>query len=146
MKGCRTRQGPPHDALQEADLSPLQILYVEDNTDVRDMVVELIAHADRRIVACADAETAWQQLKQASFDVLLTDVSLPGCSGIDLARCWCKTDPSRWVILLSGYEFKAGLASLGRNVLAIPKEDFERLERALTEIGAHLKSSDGPPG
>ena len=115
----------------------MQILYVEDNADIRDMVIELIENADRHVVACADAETAWQHMQQSSFDVLVTDVNLPGWSGTELARRWLKADASRWVILFSGYDFKSGLASLGVNVRAIPKEDFDQLERVLAEIGRH---------
>ena len=103
------------------------------------MVIELIENADRRVVACVDAETAWQQLQQAAFDVLVTDVSLPGWSGTELARRWLKADASRWVILFSGYDFQSGLASLGANVRAIPKEDFNELERALVEISQHFE-------
>ena len=123
---------------QEADSNVLRILYVEDNADIRDMVVELIESADRRVVVCTDAETAWQQLQQATFDVLVTDVSLPGRSGTELARRWLAGDASRRVILFSGYDFKSELASLGTNVRAIPKEDFNELERALVEIRQHL--------
>ena len=119
---------------QEADPNALRILYVEDNADIRDMVVELIASADRRVVACADAETAWQQLQQGAFDVLLTDVSLPGWSGTELARRWLEGDASRQVILFSGYDFKSRVAGLGTNVRAIPKEDLNELERTLVEI------------
>ena len=141
--GCRKRPGLLRDAMREADLRPIQILYVEDNADVRDMVIEIIENADRRVVACANAETAWQQLQMAAFDVLVTDVSLPGCSGTELARRWLKADASRWVILFSGYDFKSGLASLGANVRAIPKEDFAQLEQTLVEIGLHLQLCAG---
>lgn len=129
--------------MREAELNPIHILYVEDNADIRDMVVELIENADRRVVACADAETAWHQLQMAAFDVLVTDVSLPGSSGTELARRWLEADASRWVILFSGYDFKSGLASMGANVRAIPKEDFEQLERALFEIGQQLRLFGG---
>ncbi|WP_245606956.1 response regulator [Simplicispira psychrophila] len=120
-------------------LSPLHVMYVEDNADIRDMVSELIDNPERRIVLCADAEAAWLQLQLQRFDVLVTDVSLPGLSGTELARRWLEADASRWVILFSGYDFKSGLASLGTNVRAIPKEDFEQLERALVEISQHLQ-------
>ena len=122
-----------------SDQRPLHILYVEDNADIRDVVTELIDNAERCIVGCADAEAAWQQLQQQRFDVLVTDVSLPGLSGTELASRWLEAAPSRWVILFSGYNFKSGLASLGPNVRAIPKEDFEQLERVLVEIARHLQ-------
>lgn len=103
------------------------------------MVIELIENADRRVVACADAETAWQHMQMAAFDVLVTDVSLPGWSGTELARRWLEADASRWVILCSGYDFKSGLARLGANLRAIPKDDFEQPERTRFEIGEHLQ-------
>ena len=124
--------------LPEAALTPVNILYVEDNTDVRDLVLELIEREGRRVVACADAEAAWACLQREVFDVLVTDVNLPGWSGIELARRWLEGEAARWVILLSGYDFPLSLASLGRNVRAVPKEDFEQLDRVLAELGEQL--------
>ena len=125
--------------LLEAALGPMNILYVEDNADIRGVVLELIESDDRRIVACADAEAAWAQLQRVAFDVLVTDVNLPGSSGTDLARRWLEGDASRWVILFTGYEFGAGLAGLGSHVRAVRKEDFEQLDSALAEIGEQLR-------
>ncbi|MBC7726554.1 MAG: response regulator [Microbacteriaceae bacterium] len=112
----------------------LNILYVEDNNDIREMVVELLENPERRIVACADAEAAWQHLQREPVDVLITDVNLPGWTGTELARRWLESDARRWVILFSGYDFKSTLISLGPNVRALPKEDFDRLDRLLVEI------------
>ena len=80
-------------------------MYVEDNADVRNLVLELIESEGRRVLACADAEAAWAQLQREVFDVLVTDVNLPGWSGIELARRWLEGGAVRWVILLSGYDF-----------------------------------------
>lgn len=116
-------------------MNPLNILYVEDNNDIREMVLELIESEHRHVVACANAEDAWLLLQRDPFDVLVTDMNLPGRSGAELARSWLEGDSARWVILFSGFDFKSGLASLGANVRAIPKEDIEQLERLLGEIG-----------
>lgn len=125
--------------LLEAPLTPVNILYVEDNTDVRHLVLELIESDSRRVVACADAESAWACLRREAFDVLVTDVNLPGWSGIELATRWIAGDAARWVILLSGYDLSKSLAGLGRHVRAVPKEDFEQLDRLLAEIGEQLE-------
>jgi CheY-like chemotaxis protein len=129
--------------LPEATSGPINILYVEDNVDIRDVVLELIARDDRRIVACADAEVAWAHLQRGAFDVLVTDVNLPGASGTDLARRWLAGDATRWVILFTGYEFKSGLTSLGSQVRAVLKEDFEQLDMALAEIWEQLRHRTG---
>jgi len=120
-------------------LTPVNILYVEDNTDLRNLVLELIESESRRVVACADAEAAWQHLQRQAFDVLVTDVNLPGSSGTELATRWLEGEATRWVILFSGYDFRSGVASLGSNVRAVAKEDFEQLDQVLKEIGEHLQ-------
>lgn len=114
-------------------------MYVEDNADVRNLVQELIEREGRHIVACADAEAAWARLQRESFDVLITDVNLPGWSGTELARRWLEDDSTRRVILLSGYAFTSSLSGLGRYVRAIPKEDFEQLDEVLAAIREQLQ-------
>ena len=79
----------------EFDLRLLHIVYVEDNTDIRDLVTELTDNAERCIVGCAGAEAAWQPLQLQSFDVLVPDVSLPGLSGAELSCRWLEADASR---------------------------------------------------
>ena len=125
--------------LLKATVSPINVLYVEDNNDIRDMVPELIESEHLHFVACANAEDAWLLLQRDAFDVLVTDVSLPGLSGAELARRWLEGDAARWVVLFSGFDFKSGLTSLGANVRSIPKEDIEQLERVLIEIGQQLQ-------
>ena len=106
-------------------------------------ILELIERDDRRIVACADAEAAWAHLQRGGFDILVTDVNLPGTSGTDLARRWLEGNASRWVILFTGYEFRSGLASLGSPVHAVRKEDFEQLDQVLADIGERLRPRTG---
>ncbi len=124
-------------------MGPINILYVEDNADIRDVVLELIERDDRRIVACADAEAAWAHLQGGAFEILVTDVNLPGSSGTDLAKRWLEGHATRWVILFTGYEFGPGLASLGSHVRAVRKEDFEQLDMALADIGEQLRHRTG---
>jgi CheY-like chemotaxis protein len=135
----RGRCPPLTPLLEAAALTPVNILYVEDNTDLRNLVLELIESESRRVVACADAEAAWQHLQRQAFDVLVTDVNLPGSSGTELATRWLEGEATRWVILFSGYDFRSGVASLGSNVRAVAKEDFEQLDQVLKEIGEHLQ-------
>ena len=125
--------------LLETALRLVNILYVEDNTDLRNLVLDLMEGEGRRVVACADAETAWGHLQRDEFDVLVTDVNLPGSSGSELARRWLKDDAARHVILYSGFDFRSNLTSMGSNVRMVPKEDFEQLDQVLSKIGEQLQ-------
>ena len=99
----------------------LKILYVEDNALVREVTAELLAQEQRQIVACADAETALEEFRANAFDVVITDVSLPVMSGIDLARNILALKPRLPIIIASGYALDFGLENWGANVRAIIK-------------------------
>ena len=90
-------------ARASADLPPLRILVVEDNPDLCQLVCELLDSFGHATTAVGSAEQALRCIAAAEFDVLLTDVRLPGMSGIDLARSLVAQKPDVQVIFASGY-------------------------------------------
>ena len=104
-----------------------RILYVEDHAIVREVTSELLARDQRQIVACATAEEALKEFEEGPFDVVITDVSLPVMSGIELARSILKLKPRMPIIIASGYDLDFGIENWGTNVCSIIKP-FEGLE------------------
>ena len=108
-----------------------------DNERLREKIGELLAGASRQVYACATAEAALVAFDNNRFDVLVTDVSLPDMSGVDLARRVLLTNPYYWVVLCSGYELNHRLTDLGINVRALVKPfDVKQLEALMNEIAA----------
>jgi two-component system cell cycle response regulator CpdR len=107
--------------------APLRILYVEDNAIVREVTSELLAQDQRQIVACATAEEALTEFAAGPFDLVITDVSLPVMSGIELARSILKLKPHVPIILASGYDLDFGVENWAANVRSIIKP-FETAE------------------
>jgi two-component system, cell cycle response regulator CpdR len=107
--------------------TPLRILYVEDNPLVREVTFELLAQDQRRVVALATAEEALDEFRKNSFDVVITDVSLPVMSGLGLARNILTMKPETPIIIASGYASMSALENLGPNVRTIVKP-FEARE------------------
>jgi two-component system cell cycle response regulator CpdR len=101
--------------------SPLRILYVEDNSIVREVTAELLFQEQRDIVAVATAEEALREFREHPFDIVITDVSLPQMSGLDLARNILNMDPKALIIVASGYYLDLSLQTWGPNVRAIVK-------------------------
>jgi two-component system, cell cycle response regulator CpdR len=99
----------------------LRILYVEDNSIVREVTSELLADERRQVVALGSAEEAMETFAQNSFDVLITDVSLPRMSGIDLTRKILALRPQLPIIIASGYSLGCALKEFGPNVRSIIK-------------------------
>jgi len=115
----------------------LRILYVEDNDDLRIAMADLLRGDDREVVECASGEAALALLGSEQFDIIVTDVSLPGISGTDLARAILRTRPLQWIVLCSGFDPQDWASQLGPNVRALPKPfDTEVMDALIAEIGA----------
>jgi signal transduction histidine kinase/DNA-binding response OmpR family regulator len=80
-----------------------RILVVEDNVELLEMACELLQALGQQVQGAGTAEQALGLLVQESFDVLFTDVGLPGCSGVDLARQAKLLLPSLEIVVASGY-------------------------------------------
>lgn len=122
-------------------MPPFRILYVEDNALLRESIGELMAQDGREIVLCANGEEALAACQAGHFDLVVTDVSLPGISGTELARRLLAQNPSRWIAVCSGYAFGESLGVLGAHVRALEKPfEIEDLESLIEEV----KRGGGP--
>ena len=124
-------------------MKSLRMLYVEDNAELREILRKMLEGERREVVACASAEEALALWNASHFDVLVSDISLPGMSGTDLARQVLAQDPERWVVLCSGYEYGDALRTLGPRVRALAKPfELEDLDRLMEEI--HMSQDRAP--
>lgn len=120
----------------------MRILYVEDNPELRETIGMLMEGEGRTITSCATAEEALELERDGSFDLLVTDVSLPGLSGTDLARQVLAADSRRWVVLCSGYDLGSHPSAWGPNVRTLMKPfELEDLETLLLQVQASLDTS-----
>lgn len=130
--------------LHEPSLDTLRILYVEDNEHLRETMGMLMEQDDREIVLCASAEEALTASGTAHFDLVITDVSLPGMSGTELARRLLAADPARWVALCSGYDYGHAIGQLGVNVRSLCKPfELEQLDALIAEVSAARPPAGG---
>jgi signal transduction histidine kinase/CheY-like chemotaxis protein len=82
-----------------------RVLVVEDNDDVRRAVVDMLSGWGYRVVAAENPDVAADLLeKDRSFDLLFTDVVMPGAtSAVELAEMAQRLRPGIAVLLTSGY-------------------------------------------
>jgi CheY-like chemotaxis protein len=118
----------------------MNILLVEDSDAVSCITVEYLQELGHQAVAVPDAEKALAHLKIESFDAVMTDIRLPGMSGLELARLLVKDYPTLPVVIASGYgalNLEALLGEKLRSVLMLPKPyDLPELERTLNQAAA----------
>lgn len=81
----------------------MKILIVEDDADARELLSDLLEMHAHEVAAAGESGQALNLLTASGFELLITDVSLPGRSGIDLAAQAKSLFPSLQVIVCSGY-------------------------------------------
>lgn len=121
--------------------SELSILYVEDNAMLRATLLEYLEETGHRVVAVVTAEDALDELAKASFQVLLTDVSLPGKSGIELGRETYARFPDMRIILATGFDLAPDQSKLNiPGAILLPKPfDLDKVDDTLAEISASFQ-------
>ena len=90
-------------AAEAAPAGPLRILVVEDNVDSQYLICEMLRAFGHHADGVGHPDDALTHLAAGRYDILFTDVSLPGMSGVELARKAVVDAPSMQVIFASGY-------------------------------------------
>jgi CheY-like chemotaxis protein len=88
----------------------LRILLVEDDALIRAASSDMLEHLGHSVTQAADGTEALEALAKQPFDVLMTDLSLPGISGEEVAALAVQRQPELRVIFASGYA-APGIAS-----------------------------------
>lgn len=84
------------------------VLVVEDATGLRELTKRLLERQGYQVVVAANADEALRLFEaNASIDVLLTDIVMPGGSGPELTRRLIEQRPDLKVIYMSGYNEEA---------------------------------------
>jgi two-component system cell cycle response regulator CpdR len=81
---------------------PTRILLAEDDDSLRGFLSRALERAGYVVTACPDGETAVEALDQ-TFDVLLTDIVMPGIDGIEVARRAAALQPHLRIMFITGF-------------------------------------------
>jgi len=123
---------------------PELVLLVEDEELIRNLAEQILADRGYQVVTAANASQALEVFSRLDreLDLLVTDVVMPGLSGLDLAQRLQRRSPRLRILFMSGYAdsplLRAGLAQGGAAFLQKPFS-ADALERRVREL------LDGPP-
>jgi two-component system, NtrC family, response regulator len=79
------------------------ILVAEDEDTIRQVIEAMLKKEGYQVVTAANAEEALEILEKTRFDLLITDLHLPGASGIELLRQAHAVYPSTVVIVMTAF-------------------------------------------
>jgi CheY-like chemotaxis protein len=137
--------GPAMSELPEG----LCVLLVEDNPQVRDFAEGLLADLGCKVIPSESAEDALGRIGSNGIDLVLSDVVMPGMSGVEFARRVREEHPQVPILLATGYsdevlkngsEFAVlskpfGAADLSKAMAAVLDEHAREFSRRLSAAG-----------
>ena len=75
-----------HDSAQESGTRKPRALIVDDSSDVTEMIAIFMRHAGYDAVMAFSAPAALEAVRGDSFDVIVSDIGMPGMNGYELAE------------------------------------------------------------
>jgi two-component system response regulator HydG len=82
---------------------PATLLVADDDPGLRESLQRTLTRAGHRVVLAPDGRTALGAIQSGSIDLVLTDLRMPGLSGIELLRAVKSIAPEVDVILLTAF-------------------------------------------
>ena len=79
------------------------VLVVDDEGAIRYSITKTLQRVGYHVEAAASGEEALEMMKNQNYDVVLTDIRMPGLTGVELLRRIKEEAPDAVVILLTGY-------------------------------------------
>ena len=80
-----------------------RILLAEDDNDMRRFLAKALQNAGYDVLSFDNGLSAYNRLREEPFELLLTDIVMPGLDGIELARRGAELDPAMKIVFITGF-------------------------------------------
>ncbi len=81
----------------------VKILVADDEVMMRNLILKILESEGYQISMASSGDEALAMLKENNYDLLLTDVKMPGMNGFDLLKQVKENWPDMAVIVMTGY-------------------------------------------
>lgn len=116
-------------------MSKHSILLVDDEASILDSLGEGLRQAGYAVTEAASGEEAVSKLRSQRFDLVVTDLMMPGISGIELLKEAKNIQPKISVIILTGYgDMNSAIAAL-----RLGADDYLLKPHGLEELFMRIK-------
>ena len=101
-----------------------RILLAEDDSSLRGFLTRALERAGHQVIDCENGDDAIDALEHGPYDLLLTDIVMPGADGIEVARVAAARQPNLRIMFITGFAAVAlsaqDRAPAGAKVLSKP--------------------------
>ena len=106
IRGARV-ESVPDEPDSGAMARPARVLVVDDEEPIRDLLSRTLALAQYDVDVAQDGQTAMDRMRMVQYDLLITDLRMPGVDGLNVIREARRLRSDIPVIILTGYSSEA---------------------------------------
>jgi CheY-like chemotaxis protein len=137
---------------EEVDVSPIikkgreaRILVIDDEGEVRSVLSRILSQVNHQVTMAEDGEEGIRLFKEKDFDLVLTDLGMPGMSGWEVCRAIKKMSPRTPVGMITGWGVEIDQSKIEENGIdfVIPKpfqfgQILKVVDETMASKGSHL--------
>ncbi|MDI6786338.1 MAG: response regulator [bacterium] len=119
---------------QKGEKEEIRILYVDDEEDAREVFSDILKYKGYEVDTAKDGYEAIEKVKKKSYSVILTDIKMPGLSGIDMFKEIKKINLDLPILMITGYprmETAVELMKLGAFAYISKPIELDKLYREI---------------
>lgn len=114
-----------------------RILVVDDEEDIRQILCDSLADDNFEVITCSDGYEALELIKEGFFELIITDLRMPGIDGIELIDTIKQISPEVPVIMLTAY----GSAGVQREMDRLQAHRYFEKPFSLEELKEAVKEA-----
>lgn len=112
-----------------------KILVVEDEKALSLLYKEELTQEGYKVTAVLDAEAALEALAKERFDLIITDIRMPGKNGIDLVTRVLSRQPDIPIIINTAYQsYKSDFKTWAADAYVVKSSSLEELKAKIKEL------------
>jgi DNA-binding response OmpR family regulator len=108
------------------------------------MLVDALAQAGHRVESAADGLSGLARFQSGAFDIVVTDLSLPERSGLEVARAVKSLRPNTPVVLITGWRHLVDPGRLREHGVDLTLVKPFRIDRVLAVVNDALRLRAAP--
>lgn len=117
---------------------PKRVLVIEDDEPMLEILLDCLSiTGEYQAIGTGEAQTAIELISREPFNAIVTDINLPGLSGLDLLGHVNRQDPNIPVILITGYSDPDKM----RKAIQLGAFDFLRKPFEMNELLIRVKQA-----
>ncbi len=127
------------------DLNEKRILIIEDDDEMRSLLKDFAEEAGFEADCAANGFEAFRKIENKAFDLIISDIRMPGLTGLDILPRMRKLQPQAYIILITafgGEEINRKSIARGADAYLEKPIRFDRLRTLIEEVISSKKKDE----